>query len=139
MADYGDPVMHDFVSTCLWHCYLWHHITQDEDVAPAWVAVWLAKPPLWERRQGFGTGDPRWTGGPNLRLLWHVLMFVDAMQCIIFSGERVRNNHPKKGGADDKGVSCYPPSCCGHRRSSVAMLEAHRQLSAEQGITQKAL
>jgi len=32
---------------------------------------------------------------------------------------------PKKESADDKGVSCYPAVV--NQRSSVAMLEAHRQ------------
>jgi hypothetical protein len=75
---------------------LWHHIAKDEDVAPAWDAVRLAKPPLWEETPGIwdlrdesvpGGLDPicpsnrRSFGGlegQNLRLLWHVLMFVDA-------------------------------------------------------------
>jgi hypothetical protein len=46
------------------------------------------------------------------------------MQCRVISGVRVRKTHPKKVRGDDKGVSCYPAVV--HRRSSVAMLEAHR-------------
>jgi hypothetical protein len=34
---------------------------------------------------------------------------------------------PKKGSADDKGVSCYSIPAVVRQRSSVAMLEAHRQ------------
>jgi hypothetical protein len=52
-------------------------------------------------------------------------MFVDAIAVHdLFREYESEKTIPKKGRADDKGVSWYPVV---HRRSSVAMLEAHRQ------------
>jgi hypothetical protein len=116
LTDYGYPAMHVLRIYLLVAPLSWHHIAKDEDVAPALVAIRLAKPPLWERRQGFGTwetsqcpvvstrhvpltGRPwKKTGGPKpnacLGMFRCPLMH---MQCMVFSGVRVRKNHPRKG------------------------------------------
>lgn len=144
---------------------LWHHIAKDEDVAPAraWAAVPVGKatrsgntPGIWDLRD---ESVIRWysytvplTG--TCLVDWRaktypcygiVLMFVDAHGCawvpMVFSGGlESERTMLKKEGADDKAFQCYPAILAVvHQRSSVAMLEAHRQTSGEQGITQKAL
>ena len=60
LADYDHPAMPDFVSNIpLVAPLLWHEAK--DEVVPAWAAVPLAKPPLWEGRQALGTGETKST------------------------------------------------------------------------------
>jgi hypothetical protein len=67
-------------------------------------------------------------------------MFVDANAVhALFGRTSQKKRLPKKGRADDKGISCYPLSLLWFTGALVLRCLRRTGISGEQGITQKAL